>query len=129
MIRIAHENTQDLESLKKLVLFSQLDLDNLREGDLLNVKEDLYELVGRGRDDKHKHDFLQQLTAAQLVKIRESFRYSFEALAKGHKSVVWKLDRPLKLTFALHADKVDEPFDHKLSHTVRGVGFVLREEP
>ena len=24
--------------------------------------------------------------------------------------------------------KVDEPFDHKLIHTVRGVGFVLREE-
>lgn len=25
--------------------------------------------------------------------------------------------------------KVDEPFDRKLIHTVRGVGFVLREEP
>jgi len=24
--------------------------------------------------------------------------------------------------------RVDEPFDRKLIHTVRGVGFVLREE-
>lgn len=49
---------------------------------------------------------------------------------------VWKeparptpLDNVIDVYVARLRRKIDDPFDHKLVHTVRGVGFVLREEP
>lgn len=57
---------------------------------------------------------------------------SREMLARG----VWKevaRATPLDNVMDVHINrlrrKVDEPFHRKLIHTVRGVGFVLREEP
>ena len=48
---------------------------------------------------------------------------------------VWKepsratpLDNVIDVHMARLRRKLDEPFDHKLLHTIRGVGYVLREE-
>jgi two-component system, OmpR family, copper resistance phosphate regulon response regulator CusR len=48
---------------------------------------------------------------------------------------VWKepsratpLDNVIDVHMARLRRKLDEPFDHKLIHTIRGVGYVLREE-
>ena len=48
---------------------------------------------------------------------------------------VWKemsrytsLDNVIDVQIARLRRKIDDPFDLKLLHTVRGVGFVLREE-
>src|SRR5215510_10536411 len=111
-MRIAHENTKDIEILKNIVSLSQLKLDTLREGDLLNLKEDLYELVGRGKVDKQK--FLQQLTMEQIATIQENFRHSFEALANGNKSVRWKIDTPMKVVILASSNKTNEPFDYQV---------------
>src|SRR4030095_5592466 len=107
-MRIAHENTRDIETLKNIVSLSQLNLDTLREGDLLNLKEDLYELAGRGRVDNRKREFLQKLTLERITEIQENFRHSFEALTQGDKSVSWKIDVPMKLAFVVYSDKCDE---------------------
>ena len=39
------------------------------------------------------------------------------------------LDNVIDVTIARLRRKIDDPFDAKLLHTVRGVGFVLRSEP
>ena len=113
-MRIAHENTKDIEILKNIVSLSQLKLDTLREGDLLNLKEDLHALVARGRVDEHKQEFLQQLTIEKIATIQENFINWLEALVKGEKSVSWKIDTPLKMAFAAYSDKVNEPFDYQV---------------
>jgi DNA-binding response OmpR family regulator len=48
---------------------------------------------------------------------------------------IWKvttratpLDNVIDVTIARLRRKLDDPFDEKLLHTVRGVGFVLRKE-
>jgi DNA-binding response OmpR family regulator len=48
---------------------------------------------------------------------------------------VWKevsrytpLDNVIDVQVARLRRKIDDPFEEKLLHTVRGVGFVLREE-
>jgi len=38
------------------------------------------------------------------------------------------LDNVIDVHMARLRHKIDEPFDHKLLHTIRGVGYVLREE-
>jgi len=38
------------------------------------------------------------------------------------------LDNVIEVHMARLRRKVDDPFDHKLIHTIRGVGYVLREE-
>jgi two-component system, OmpR family, copper resistance phosphate regulon response regulator CusR len=38
------------------------------------------------------------------------------------------LDNVIDVHMARLRHKIDEPFDHKLIHTIRGVGYVLREE-
>ena len=39
------------------------------------------------------------------------------------------LDNVIDVTVARLRRKIDDPFEKKLLHTVRGVGFVLRTEP
>jgi len=77
-----------------------------------------------------------ELTAREFELLEYLLRHkehivSREMLARG----VWKevaRATPLDNVMDVHINrlrrKVDDPFDHKLIHTVRGVGFVLREE-
>ena len=77
-----------------------------------------------------------ELTAREFELLEYLLRHkeqivSREMLARG----VWKETAratPLDNVMDVHINrlrrKVDEPFDRKLIHTVRGVGFVLREE-
>ena len=76
-----------------------------------------------------------ELTAREFELLEYLLRHreqivSREMLARD----VWKENRatPIDNVIDVHINrlrrKVDEPFDRKLIHTVRGVGFVLREE-
>ena len=77
-----------------------------------------------------------ELTAREFELLEYLLRHkeqivSREMLARG----VWKevaratpLDNVMDVHIKRLRRKVDEPFDRKLIHTVRGVGFVLREE-
>ena len=77
-----------------------------------------------------------ELTAREFELLEYLLRHkeqivSREMLARG----VWKETAratPLDNVMDVHINrlrrKVDDPFDRKLTHTVRGVGFVLREE-
>ena len=77
-----------------------------------------------------------ELTAREFELLEYLLRHkeqivSREMLARG----VWKetaratpLDNVMDVHITRLRRKVDEPFDRKLIHTVRGVGFVLREE-
>jgi two-component system, OmpR family, copper resistance phosphate regulon response regulator CusR len=76
-----------------------------------------------------------ELTAREFELLEYLLRHrgqivSREMLARD----VWKENRatPIDNVIDVHINrlrrKVDEPFDPKLIHTVRGVGFVLREE-
>jgi two-component system, OmpR family, copper resistance phosphate regulon response regulator CusR len=76
-----------------------------------------------------------ELTAREFELLEYLLRHreqivSREMLARD----VWKETRatPIDNVIDVHINrlrrKVDEPFDPKLIHTVRGVGFVLREE-
>ncbi len=77
-----------------------------------------------------------ELTAREFELLEYLLRHkeqivSREMVARG----VWKevaRATPLDNVMDVHINrlrrKVDEPFDRKLIHTVRGVGFVLREE-
>jgi len=112
-MRIAHENRRDIEIVKKIVSLSQLDLDTLREGDRLNLKEDLHALAVRGRVDKHKQEFLQQLTIEKIATIQENLFNWFEALAKGEKLLSWEINTPTKMAFAA-SDNINEPFDYQI---------------
>ncbi len=78
-----------------------------------------------------------ELTAREFELLEYLLRHkgqvvSREMLARD----VWKetaratpLDNVIDVHIARLRRKVDEPFDRKLIQTVRGVGFVLREEP
>jgi two-component system, OmpR family, copper resistance phosphate regulon response regulator CusR len=77
-----------------------------------------------------------ELTAREFELLEYLLRHrgqivSREMLARD----VWRETRatPIDNVIDVHINrlrrKVDEPFDTKLIHTVRGVGFVLREEP
>ena len=113
-MRIADGNTRDIEMLKNAVLLSQLNLDSLREGDLLNLKEDLYDLTGSGRISDHKEEFLRRLTMKQIGTIQARFRHCFESLANGSKLVSWRIDAPIKLAFAAHSEKANEHFEYDI---------------
>jgi|SRR5580692_1827206 two-component system copper resistance phosphate regulon response regulator CusR len=83
------------------------------------------------RDGKHL-----DLTAREFELLEYLLRYKGEVVSRemlAHS--VWKeavRATPLDNIIDVHINrlrrKVDEPFDRKLIHTVRGVGFVLREE-
>jgi hypothetical protein len=111
-MRISEGQTKDIAMLENAVSLSQLNLDNLREGDRLNLKEDLYDLTRRGWLGDHKEEFLRQLTVEQIGTIQANFRHCFESLAKGKKSVSWKIDTPKQLVFAAYSEKVDQPFEY-----------------
>lgn len=106
---------RDIEILKNVVSLSQLNLDTLREGDLLNLKEDLYHLTSRGRMNDHKEEFLRRLTVKQIATIQARFRNCFESLAEGNQSVSWRIDTPIKLVFAAYSEKANEPFEYEIT--------------
>jgi hypothetical protein len=113
-MRSADGETRDIEMLKNAVSLSQLNVGALREGDLLNLKEDLYDLTARGWMGDHKEEFLRRLTVEQIGTIQAKFRHCFESLAKGNKSLSWKIDTPMKLAFAAYSEKVNEPFEYDI---------------
>jgi two-component system, OmpR family, copper resistance phosphate regulon response regulator CusR len=87
------------------------------------------------RNVKRRGQYLE-LTAREFELLEYLLRHkeqvvSREMLARN----VWKeparatpLDNVMDVHINRLRGKVDEPFDRKLIHTVRGVGFVLREE-
>jgi two-component system, OmpR family, copper resistance phosphate regulon response regulator CusR len=87
------------------------------------------------RNAKRRGQYLE-LTAREFELLEYLLRHkeqvvSREMLARN----VWKeparatpLDNVMDVHINRLRGKVDEPFDRKLIHTVRGVGFVLREE-
>src|SRR5262245_15815468 len=85
-VRISEGETKDIAMLKNVVSLSQLNVAALRQGDLLNLKEDLYDLTGRAWIGDHKEEFLRQLTVEQIRTIQAKFRHCFESLAKDKKS-------------------------------------------
>jgi two-component system, OmpR family, copper resistance phosphate regulon response regulator CusR len=76
------------------------------------------------------------LTAREFELLEYLLRYKGEVVSREMLAhYVWKeavRATPLDNIIDVHINrlrrKVDEPFDRKLIHTVRGVGFVLREE-
>ncbi len=78
-----------------------------------------------------------ELTTREFELLEYLLRYKEEIVSREMLARdVWKesarattLDNVMDVHIARLRHKVDEPFDRKLIHTVRGVGFVLREEP
>lgn len=78
-----------------------------------------------------------ELTAREFELLEYLLRHKEEIVSREMLArEVWKetsrattLDNVIDVHINRLRRKVDEPFDRKLIHTVRGVGFVLREEP
>src|SRR6516225_4588843 len=78
-----------------------------------------------------------QLTVREFELLEYLLRHKEEIVSREMLArEVWKetsrattLDNVIDVHINRLRRKVDEPFDRKLIHTVRGVGFVLREEP
>ncbi len=78
-----------------------------------------------------------ELTAREFELLEYLLRHKQEIVSREMLARdVWKetsrattLDNVIDVHINRLRRKVDEPFDRKLIHTVRGVGFVLREEP
>jgi len=111
-------------------------------------------LVRRGRPDQvlklHEGDLSMDLVTRRVVRGGQPLELTLKEfeileflLRHGGQVVsremlardVWRvtaratpLDNVIDVTIARLRRKVDEPFDTKMLHTVRGVGFVLREE-
>lgn len=112
-------------------------------------------LLRRGRPDQilklQQDDLAMDLVTRKVVRAGQSLELTvkeFELLEYllrhvGHvvsremlASDVWRvtaratpLDNVIDVTVARLRRKIDDPFEKKLLHTVRGVGFVLRSEP
>ncbi len=77
-----------------------------------------------------------ELTAREFELLEYLLRHKEQVVSREMLArEVWKetsratpLDNVMDVHIARLRRKLDEPFDHKLIHTVRGVGFVLREE-
>lgn len=83
-----------------------------------------------------RHGQYLELTAREFELLEYLLRHKEQVVSREMLARhVWKeaaRATPLDNVMDVHINrlrrKVDEPFDHKLIHTVRGVGFVLREE-
>lgn len=77
-----------------------------------------------------------ELTAREFELLEYLLRHKEEVVSREMVTLeVWKeraraapIDNVIDVHIARLRRKLDEPFDRKLIHTVRGVGFVLREE-
>jgi len=86
----------EAELLKRAVEFSQAKLDQLRAGDVMNLKDDLWGLTGHDEHDS-REKFLNGLTDQQLAKIQADFKSAFTALVDGEQSVMWKAEKAIVL--------------------------------
>jgi two-component system copper resistance phosphate regulon response regulator CusR len=77
-----------------------------------------------------------ELTVREFELLEYLLRHKEEVVSREMVTLeVWKeraravpIDNVIDVHIARLRRKLDEPFEHKLIHTVRGVGFVLREE-
>ncbi len=87
------------------------------------------------RNVKRRGQYLE-LTGREFELLEYLLRHKDQVVSREMLArYVWKESAratPLDNVMDVHINrlrrKVDEPFDRKLIHTVRGVGFVLREE-
>ncbi len=83
-----------------------------------------------------RHGIEVELTAREFELLEYLLRHKEEVVSREMVTLeVWKeraravpIDNVIDVHIARLRRKVDEPFERKLIHTVRGVGFVLREE-
>jgi DNA-binding response OmpR family regulator len=111
-------------------------------------------LLRRGRPDQilklHQDDLEMDLVTRTVVRAGQPLELTvkeFEVLEyllrhRGHvvsremlTRDVWRIaaratpfDNVIDVTIARLRRKIDDPFEHKLLHTVRGVGFILRRD-
>ena len=84
-----------------------------------------------------RHGKVLELTTREFELLEYLLRHQGQVVSREMLArEVWKepsratpLDNVIDVHIARLRRKVDEPFSPKLIHTVRGVGFVLREEP
>jgi len=113
----AENEVSNIEMLKKAVTFSQENLAALRAGDIMNLKDDLWEFTGRAYTlDERKEDFMKRLSVEQLGEIQKAFKTTFAELAggkmtDGRMSVVWRADGP-NAYFVAMTDAKSKPFDY-----------------
>jgi two-component system copper resistance phosphate regulon response regulator CusR len=107
-----------------------------RTEQLLQLNFSDLELDVTGRKARRRGQPLE-LTAREFELLEYLLRHKEQIVSREMLArYVWKETAratPLDNVMDVHINrlrrKVDEPFDRKLIHTVRGVGFVLREEP
>ncbi len=83
-----------------------------------------------------RHGIEVELTAREFELLEYLLRHKEAVVSREMVTLeVWKeraravpIDNVIDVHIARLRRKVDEPFERKLIHTVRGVGFVLREE-
>jgi two-component system, OmpR family, copper resistance phosphate regulon response regulator CusR len=83
-----------------------------------------------------RHGIEVELTAREFELLEYLLRHKEEVVSREMVTLeVWKeraravpIDNVIDVHIARLRRKLDEPFGRKLIHTVRGVGFVLREE-
>ena len=105
----------DVELLTKMVSMSQVDINKLRAGDLLNLKEDLCDLVvGHTVTAEHKEKIFKQLTIEDITKIQSLFRKWFEALIEGKQSPSWTVNVPMKFIIEASSHSPSERFEYSV---------------
>lgn len=103
-----------IKTLNKLVSLSQVRLDKLRTGDVLNFKEELYQLLGSGSGHvlARKGHFFRALTPKKMVDIQYSFRHYFESFARGNTRITWQFDKPKNLAVAVDSPDINQRFSY-----------------
>src|SRR3989338_6415003 len=104
----------DIELLDKVVSLSQTNIDTLREGDLLNLKDDLFELAPGSGD---REAFKRELTPAKIKEIQTDLLKFFSLIAKGNNLVGVRLEGKDKVEFSLLANDPLQPFETRIFTT------------
>jgi len=87
-------DSAEIGAIKKAVDFSQAKLDQLRDGDILNIKDDFWDLAGRGCAYQYanKEEFLTKLDLPRLKMIQGYFTEIFTTLADGGTEIGWSTE-------------------------------------
>ena len=111
----AEKESSDTELLKSLVSLSQSDLKLLREGDLLNYKDDLFRLAGRWEQEKDRDKFLAGINGDTLETIQDHFRRAIDSIFKApDHAVAWRLETGSQVEFVAYNDSASNRFWYQI---------------
>ena len=105
----------DIELLENAIRLSQVDLEKLRQGDLMNIREELLELTLVKPQINAQKDFINSLTIDRLNSIKKELGNIFQAISSASSSDPIKIDfeynkKPTDVRFSIFSPHPSEPF-------------------